>query len=80
VKPLLLDAERAVTLHPQHLDRVSRAVVAALLAVGDEDAYQRAKAEVRTVPPTGRWLVELTVEVELAANGVPLRHPSGLRW
>lgn len=78
--PLILDAERAVTLSQPHLDRVTRAAVALLLTPRDEQAYQRARSALLTVPAEARWMVELVVEVELAANGVPLRYPSGIRW
>jgi hypothetical protein len=57
----------------------SAALALALRRWGDPDAYARALAAFHRVPLAARWIVELIVEAELAANDVALRYPSGIR-
>lgn len=57
----------------------SAAVADALLHPGDRGRYQTALLAFGRVPEAARWVVELQAEVQLAANGIPLRYPSGIR-
>lgn len=76
---LVSEHEQDVTLTARDLDTVSRALIRPLLDPSDPVALEEARAELRRVPMVARWVLELVVEVELAANGVPLNYPSGLR-
>jgi hypothetical protein len=55
------------------------AVAVAVLRWGDADAYRAAVDAFRYIPDDARWIVELIVEAELAANAIALRYPSGIR-
>lgn len=79
IPPLIYAAEAAGTLDAEHLERVTSAIVATLCDPADAIAYEVARAQMGTVPPSARWLVELQVEAEMAANRQALRMPCGLR-
>jgi hypothetical protein len=54
-------------------------VADALLHPRDAARYETARLAFARVPVAARWIVELQAETELAANGVALRYPSGIR-
>jgi hypothetical protein len=51
----------------------------ALRFPGDRDRYLAAVRALQRTPLAARWIVELLVEVELAANRLALHYPSGIR-
>jgi len=61
------------------IDEASSAVADALRFRDDSGRYRTALAAFGNVPIAARWIVELIVECELAANAQPLRYPCGLR-
>jgi hypothetical protein len=54
-------------------------MVDALRHPRDEHRYETARLAFARVPVAARWIVELQAETELAANGIALRYPSGIR-
>lgn len=57
----------------------SVALADALRFPQDSVRYGVAFKAFTALPVAARWMVELIVEAELAANAVPLRLPSGIR-
>jgi hypothetical protein len=54
-------------------------VADALRFSDDRERYVAAVGAMSRVPESARWIVELIVEVELAANRMALHYPSGIR-
>ena len=78
--PMLLEVEVRSSLDERLLDTASAALVAMILRPRDPHAYLAGLEAFRPIPPSARWLVELAVETELAANGVPVPPmPLGIR-
>lgn len=76
---LISAVEELAAVDDEALVAASSAVSVALRTPGDERLYGAALAAMLRVPVAAQWIVELLVEVELAANAVPLQYPSGLR-
>jgi hypothetical protein len=57
----------------------SAAVADAIRHPHDAGRYETARLTFARVPVAARWIVELQAETELAANGIALRYPSGIR-
>ena len=77
---------RLITAHEELAEHDAAAVIDASAAVSDalrhpHDAgrYETARLAFARVPLAARWIVELHAETELAANGIGLRYPSGIR-
>lgn len=76
---LISAAEELATYDEDAVLDAAAAVADAIRHYGDEQRYYAARLAFARVPVRARWLVELHAETELAANGIALRYPSGIR-
>jgi hypothetical protein len=72
-------AEELARFEDAEVMDASAAVADAILHPHDARRYDTARLAFARVPPGARWIVELQAEAQLAANGVLLRYPSGIR-
>ena len=76
---LISAVEELADISHELIIEASTCVAEALRFSDDRERYLAAVGAISRIPEPARWIVELIVEVELAANRMALHYPSGIR-